>query len=658
MKKVEVNKVKDERIKISNQAYKLLEPFKLGPVTLRNRIVLAPMGTCYTSTDGSTNKRQIDYLKRYAKGGVGLVIPEGQVVDDKESGVMHNTLSIYSDCFLPGLNELVESVKDEGAAIVAQIAHGGLQTRPEYIHGLQPVAPSAIPYPFTGIVAKELDHQKIEEIQESFAVCALRAQRAGFDGVEIHGANGYLLTEFLSPRLNLRTDKYGGSLENRARMVLEIYEKIRAKTMSGFIVGYRICADEHVPGGISPEDVVSFSKMLEKLGIDYIHVTSGIHETSQYGVPTMLMPRGSNLHLSEMIKKVVKVPVMCAGSLDVENSERAIREGKVDLASIGRGLIADPEMPLKLMEGRLEDIRPCIRGDECVGRALMGYTLSCEVNPGIGREDMAVTPAQVPKKVMVIGGGVGGMETARLAAERGHNVTLIEKTEKLGGHVLEASVPEFKQDLKPLLRWLETQLEKRYVKVRLKTEATPALVKQEKPDVLIVAVGSDYMVPPELARDAAKFIFPNEVLFGQRQVGGCVVVAGGGFVGCEAALYIAEALKKRVTIIEMLDDILTDCELVTGMTLRMRLQQAGVEVQTGLMLKGYTGKKVICLDKAGKDQELDADSVVLAVGLQPRQGEVRKFEGLAPQVFKVGDCIQPRKIYHAFRTAWHAVFSI
>jgi NADPH-dependent 2,4-dienoyl-CoA reductase/sulfur reductase-like enzyme len=519
------------------------------------------------------------------------------------------------------------------------------------------VAPSAIAYPFTGILAKELDEKKIIEIQDAFAACALRAQKAGFDGVEIHGANGYLLTEFLSPRLNLRTDEYGGTIENRGRMTLEIYSKIRAKTKSGFIVGYRICADEHVPGGISPEDVVAFSKMLEKVGIDYIHVTAGIHETSQYGVPTMFMPRGSNLHLSETIKKAVSVPVMCAGSLDVELSERAIREGKMDLASIGRGLIADPELPLKLKERRLEDIRPCIRGDECVGRALMGYALSCEVNPGIGREDMVITPAQVPKKVMVIGGGVGGMEAARLAAERGHRVTLIEKTGKLGGHILEASVPEFKQDLKPLLRWLETQLEKRSVKVRLKTEVTPTLVKKERPDVLIVAVGSDYVVPPGLAKDAANFIFPNEVLFGQKLVGERVVVAGGGFVGCETALYIVEALKKKVTIVEMLEDILLDCELITGMTLRMRLQMAGIEIRTSLTLKGYTGKKVICTDELGRDQEIDADSMVLAVGLRPRQEEVAKFEGLGPQVFKVGDCIQPKKIYHAFRTAWHAVFS-
>ena len=648
-----------------SKSYKLLEPFKLGPITLRNRVVLAPMGTFLVSPDGSCNKRLIDYLTRYARGGVGLVMPEGTHVDDKESAVLSNCLATYHDRYISGLNELVESVKDQGAAIVTQIAHGGSQATPENIHGLQPVAPSVISSKFkggfyVGVEPKELDQEKINEIQDSFAACAVRAQKAGFDGVEIHGANGYLLTEFLSPRLNFRKDKYGGSIENRARMALEIYEKVRAKTKPGFIVGYRICADERIPGGVTPGDVISFAKMLEKVGIDYISVTSGTYETLFYAVPPMYIPRGTNLHLSEMIKKAVSVPVMCAGGLNVEIAEQAIRDGKADLVLIGRGLIADPELPLKLMKGRVEDIRPCIRGNMgCMSRTIMGRALSCEVNPSIAKDaTMTVTPTQVSKKVLVIGGGVGGMEAARLAAERGHKVTLMERGGELGGHVLEASAPEYKQDLKPLLKWLTTQLGKEGVEVRLRTEATPDLVKKENPDVLIIAVGSGYVLPPELAKGEAKFILPDEVLFGRKEVGNQVVVVGGGFVGCETALHIAEALKRKVTIVEMLEDILLDCgELITMMILRIRLQMAGIEIKTGLTFKGYSQNKVVCTDKTGKDQQVDADSVVLAMGLQPRLDVVSRFEGLAPRVFKVGDCVQPGKIYHAFRDAWRVVFS-
>jgi 2,4-dienoyl-CoA reductase-like NADH-dependent reductase (Old Yellow Enzyme family)/NADPH-dependent 2,4-dienoyl-CoA reductase/sulfur reductase-like enzyme len=645
---------------MSSQYYKLLEPIQIGSLKLKNRIALAPMGTNLVSPDGSTNKRLIDYYTRFAKGGAGLIIPEGHHIDDKESAVLANCLAIHKPCFIPGLNDLVESIKDYGAAVIAQLGHAGHQTIPENINGLQPVAPSPIANQVVGIVPKELDQEKIYEIQNSFADSAMRAMIIGFDGIEIHGANGYLLTEFLSPRLNIRKDKYGGPIENRARMALEIYERIRAKTRSGFIVGYRICADERIPGGVSPEDVVAFVRMLEKVGIDYIHVTSSTYESMVFGVPTTYVPRGSNLHLSEMIKKAVNVPILCAGGLNVEVGERAIREGKTDIVAIGRGLIADPELPLKLKEGRLEDIRPCIRGNQgCISRTIIGKGLSCEVNPGIGKDAiMTVTPAKDPKRVMVIGGGVAGMEAARLAAERGHKVSLIERGGKLGGHVLEASVPEFKEDLRPLLNWLKVQLNKQGVTIRLNTEGTPELVKKENPDVLIVAVGSEYGVPAELARDAANFMSPREVLLGQKQMGGKVVVAGGGFVGCETALHIAESMKKKVTIIEMLDQILLDNpEPMSTIAITTRLQMAGVEVKTGFTLKGYDGKKAACTDKEGKEHHIEAESLVLATGLRTNQESAVRFEGLAPMVFRIGDCIQPRKIYNAFSEAWKAVFS-
>jgi len=645
---------------MANPSYKLLEPTRIGPLTLKNRIALAPMGTNLVSPDGSTNKRLIDYYTRFAKGGAGLIIPEGHHIDDKESAVLANCLAIHKPCFIPGLNEMVESIKDYGAAVIAQLGHAGHQTRPENINGLQPVAPSPIANQVVGVVPKELDQEKIYEIQNSFANSAMLAMIIGFDGVEIHGANGYLLTQFLSPRLNIRKDKYGGPIENRARMALEIYEKVRAKIRPGFIVGYRICADERIPGGVSPEDVVAFVKMLEKVGIDYIHVTSSTYESMVFGVPTTYVPRGSNLHLSEMIKKAVNVPILCAGGLNVEVGEKALREGKTDIVAIGRGLIADPELPLKLKQGRVEDIRPCIRGNQgCISRTIIGQGLSCEVNPGIAKDaTMTVTRVNEPKKVLVIGGGIAGMEAARLAAERGHKVSLIEKGEVLGGHVLEASVPEFKEDLRPLLTWLKVQLNKQGVNIRLNTNGTPDLVKKERPDVLILALGSDYGVPAELARDAANFISPKEVLFGQKPLGERVVVAGGGFVGCETALHIVESMKKKVTIVEMLDQILLDNpEPMGSMAIMMRLSVAGVEIKTGFTLKGYDGKKVICRDKEGKEHHIEAESLVLATGLHANQEGSAGFEGLTPLLFKIGDYVQPRKIYNSFSEAWKAVFS-
>jgi 2,4-dienoyl-CoA reductase-like NADH-dependent reductase (Old Yellow Enzyme family)/thioredoxin reductase len=646
---------------MSIQSYKLLEPFKLGTITLRNRMVLAPMGTFLVSPDGSVNKRLIEYYTRFARGGVGLIIPEGQHIDDKESAVLANCLAIHNNRYIPGLNDLAESVKDEGAAIIAQLGHAGHQTTPENIHGLQPVAPSPIANQFLGVVPRELDQDKILEIQESFATCATRAQVAGFDGVEIHGANGYLLTEFLSPRLNKRNDKYGGSIANRARMALETYEKIRSRTLPGFIIGYRLCADEHVPGGATTEDMVVFVKMLEGAGIDYISVTSGTYESNLYGVPTMYVPRGSNLHLSEMIKKAVNIPVMCAGSLNVELGEQAVREGKADLVVIGRGLIADPELLLKVDRGCLEDIRPCIRGNQgCISRTIMGKTISCEVNPSIGKDIDWIPPVSgSTKKVLVVGGGVAGMEAARLAAARGHNVSLMERDSELGGHLLEASVPEFKKDLKPLLKWLETQLHKAHVRISFQTEVTTDFVEKERPDVLIVAVGSDYTVPPGIDMSSGNFTLPDEVFFRRRNLGDRVVVVGGGFVGCETALFIAEELKKNVTILEMLPAILLDYGEPMGMmALMFRLEAAGVKIKTGVTLKGCSNKDVFCTDQAMNEVIIEADSVILATGLAPRLDSVAMFASAAPQVFQIGNCVKSGKVYDAFRSALRAVCRI
>jgi 2,4-dienoyl-CoA reductase-like NADH-dependent reductase (Old Yellow Enzyme family)/thioredoxin reductase len=619
------------------------------------------MGTYLVSPDGSVNKRLVDYYTRYAKGGVGLVIPEGQHIDDKESAVLPNCLAIYNNRFIPGLNELVESVKDQGSAIIAQLGHAGHQTTPENIQGLQPVAPSAIASQAVGVVPKELDEEKIIEIQDSFAACAVRAQMAGFDGVEIHGANGYLLTEFLSPRLNKRTDKYGGPVENRGRMALEILEKIRKQTSPLFLVGYRLCADEHVPGGVTPEEVVVFVKMLAKAGIDYISVTAGTYEGVLYGVPTMYVPRGTNLHLAEMIKKAVDVPVMCAGSLNVELGEAAVREGKTDLVLLGRGLVADPELPLKLMQGRVEDIRPCLRGNQgCISRTITCKALSCEVNPSIGKEARTETvSSSAPKSVLVVGGGVAGMEAARLAAERGHRVSLFEREHELGGHVLEASAPAFKADLRPLLAWLKTQLKKKGVSIVLGTEVTPDLVRKEAPDVLVIAVGSDYALPDGVSREKDVFLLPRDVLLGNIDPGDRVIVVGGGFVGCETALHIADGMKKKVTILEMMDDILLDLgEPMSTVALTVRLQMAGVEVRTGLTFKGLQGNRAVCVDRGLRRMEIEADSFVLATGMRPRSDMAEKFEGMAPSVLKVGDCVRAGKIYNAFRTAWNGLSSL
>ncbi|MDD5524354.1 MAG: FAD-dependent oxidoreductase [Smithella sp.] len=647
---------------MSTEQNKLLEPVKIGSLTLRNRIVLAPMGTYYIAADGSVTKRLIDYHTRFAKGGIGLIIPEGTCVDELESSVMSPCLATSHNRYMPGLNELAESVKEQGAAIFGQISHAGHQTKIENIKGLIPVAPSAIASQFFGVVPKELNKDKITEIQESFVEAALRLQTARYDGTEIHGANGYLLTQFLSPRTNKRKDKYGGSIENRARMSLEIIEKVRAKTKPDFVVGYRLCAHERLPGGITPEDVVAFAKMLEKAGVDYIHVTTGVSDSMLYAFPPMYVSRGLNTPLAQMVKEAVNVPVMCAGTFTTESGSQAVKEGKTDLVVIGRGHLADPELSAKLMNGREEDIRPCIRCNGCMGRSIDYRPLDCDVNPSLGRSDRIVTKTDTPKKVVVVGGGISGMEAARLAAEQGHRVTLLEQNAELGGYILPAMVPEFKQDIRTLLTWLKTQIKKEKVDVRLNCNATPELVKGEKPDVLILAVGSDYVVPPGI-QSSKNLLFPPDVFLGKKEIGEQVVIVGGGQEGCETALYIAENLKKKVTIIEKRGAALLDCgDPMSMMAIRMRLQFANVKIINGLNFTGFSGNTIDCIDNAGKNHQMDADTVILALGVQPRKDTVDKLSGICGQTYKVGSCIEHEKIfyhaYYAFRSAWQTVLAI
>jgi thioredoxin reductase len=511
-----------------------------------------------------------------------------------------------------------------------------------------------------GIMPRALTLGEIEQIIDAFAEAARRAKQAGFDGVEIHGAHGYLVCEFLSPYTNRRTDKYGGSLENRALFALEIIEKVRDTVGDGFTVGYRMSADEYVPGGLTLEETSRFAKMLEAARVDYVHVSAGIEETTHHTIPPIYAEKAPNVHLAEGIKKGVNIPVITVGAHDVYTAEEALQKGKADLVALGRALVADPELPKKLASGRTEDITPCIRGNEgCSSRAGLGLPMRCEVNPACGREgEFKISPAATKKSVMIIGGGIAGLETARVAALRGHEVTLVEKEERLGGHLIEASGPEFKERVKQLLDWAVSQVQKGEVKVQLKTEATPSLIKQANPEVLIVAVGSDFLKPQVPGWDTAGAVTAGDVLLGKSAVGEKVVIVGAGLIGCETALYIAEELKKPAIIVEMLDEMLVETEQRCKTVLKERLQKAAVDVHLGWHLDTITDRGVICRDKTWQRHEIEADSVVLATGLEARMDVVEQFKGLAPEVYGVGDCVKARKIYNCFEDAWRVALQI
>jgi 2,4-dienoyl-CoA reductase-like NADH-dependent reductase (Old Yellow Enzyme family)/thioredoxin reductase len=646
---------------MSIKSYKLLEPIKVGPVTIKNRLFFAPMGSWYAPPDGYCNQRLIDHYTRIAKGGTGLIIGEFLRVNDTDSAYAAN-MAILNNRYIYGFAELSESVKNEGACFVFQIGHAGGNTRPDQINGLTPAAPS----PFVnidGVLTREMTQGDIYRIQDDFVSTASRLQIAGFDGVEIHSAHGYLLSEFLSPRYNHRKDAYGGSLENRARMITEIYDRIRDKCGPGFVIGIRVNVNENFEGhhdGLQMEDVTAFSKILEAKGIDYISCTGADIINQKATVPTMYMQRGYNIANAEIVKKAVNVPVLVASGIDVQIGEEVLREGKADMVGMSRGLVADPELINKLAEGRVEDIRPCIRGGVgCASRARFNRTLACEVNPSIGNESMetkANTPVMNPKKVLVIGGGPGGMEAARLAAHRGHKVTLLEKANELGGRLIEASVPEFKQDIRPYITWLKTQLEKEMVDIKLGIKATPEMVKKQKPDVLIISVGAEYTLPDIAFEANTNILLPEEVTIGKKKTGKKVIVTGGGSIGCDVALYLAERQHKDVTLCTRQDQVMKDYdEILTAISIRERLAASRVKIKTGVTFKGLSGGKASFIDKEEITWQIEADTVVVSGGLTPRSEAAAEFDKLAPKVYKVGDCVKTGRIWDAIHTAWRAV---
>jgi len=631
---------------------KLFESGKIGKLTMKNRIVMAPMGLGgLEESYGELSQRGIDYYVARAKGGVGLIITGFTRASREIEPPLDDKLVVDSMMHVAWLNRLAETAHDYGAKIAVQLSAGvGRVASSSLLKMAGAVAPSTSPaFWDPTIAARELDTDEVERLVQAFEFSAEILKTAGIDAVELHGHEGYLFDQFMTALWNKRTDKYGGDLDGRLTFSREVIAAIKRGAGADFPVIYRFGLKHYIDGGREIEEGLEIARRLEAAGADALEVDAGCYETWYWAHPPTTLPPGCMVDMAQMAKEVVKIPVIAVGKLGYpELAESVLQNKKADFVCLGRALLADPEWPNKVKKERLEDIRPCIGCHEgCLKRIFDGKYISCAVNPATGMErEFTIKPAEQKKSVLVVGGGPGGMEAARVAALRGHQVTLWEKSNALGGNLIPASIPDFKQDYGSLVNFLATQIRKLGVTIELRKEATPELIRMMKPDVVFIATGSTPIIPevPGITEEAV--VTAVDLLMGRQGAGESVVVVGGGLVGCETALHLAQK-GKNVTIVEMLDSVMPDVPPANSMHLLELLADMDVQILTETKFLEITDKGIAIADKYGKRSTLEADTIVLAMGLRSNEGLLDALRDKVPEVYAIGDCVEPRKVINA-----------
>ena len=635
---------------------RLFSPLPVHTLTLKNRVVMPPMCTDYATIGGAVTDRLVDYYTARARGGVGLIDVEFAYVHPAGK-VFEHMLGIYDGKLIPGLRKLTDSVHQGGAKIMIQIAHGGRRGHSD-ITGITPVAPSPIPR-LNGETPRELSPAEIEDLIQAFILAAGRAKKAGFDGVMIHMAHAYLLQQFLSPFSNVRTDRYGGDLEGRARFPLEIVKGVRKELGDDYPLTCRLCGDEFLKGGFDLAQSIQVAKMLEANGVNAIEVSAGAHETGQVITAPPYYPMGFLSPLSEGIKKAVGIPVGIVGRIHTpEVAEQLLEQGKADLIAVGRGLIADPEWPKKAQEGRPETIRPCISCNQgCSDRMYFQKDISCTVNPAVGREGtFPMEPARKKKKIVILGGGPAGLEAALVAAKRGHAVQLYEKEKDLGGQLNIASVPPAKEKIREFKEFLVREIKDLRIKV-IHGKLDAKTLKKISPDLLVVAVGGKPRALEGPGFDDRKVISAWEVLSGERTVGKRVVIIGGGQVGLETAHFLLEE-EKEITVLEMLKRAGEDMSPRARKLILEKLIQGGVEILTESKALSVEKGDVI-FDRAGLLERIKGvDSIIIAVGTDSQNEEIPGLGRSRILLRRIGDASAPRKLFDAIHEGYQVGIEI
>jgi 2,4-dienoyl-CoA reductase-like NADH-dependent reductase (Old Yellow Enzyme family)/thioredoxin reductase len=570
----------------------------------------------------------------------------------------YKQIRVDADCYIAGLAELAQAIKDNGAVACLQIHHGG-----RFAKVPAPVSASDVGFSLPNgleVTPRAMTNEEVKSTIDAFVQAAVRAQIAGFNMVELHGATGYLLAQFVSPRTNKRTDEYGGSLENRMRFPLEILRGVKSAVGPRFPVGYRFLADDLLPDGFKVDEAKVFARKLEENGIAYLSVTAGTHESFFIGDGFFAMrsPKGGTVALTEAIKKEVKVPVFANGRIsNPQFAEEILSSGKADAIAMARPLLKDPDFPKKAKEGRVDEISECISCGGCLDQNIMNISSTCDFEPMVERwEEPPLGKAEKSKKVFVIGGGPAGMIAAATASQRGHSVRLYEKKDFLGGKLRIAMLPPGKADISKIIAYMENKLKKTDVDIKLNTEFGPEDLK-DNPDVVIIAGGS---IPARIevpGIDGDNVFSAEEVLTEKVELGQKVVVIAGGSEGAETAEFLV-AKGKEVALVEQLDQIAIDMSPSNRPLIIQKLYGSGVNIILNNKLKAITKDSAIFEDNSGKETEVHGESFVMAIGYVPNHDFFHRIRGMVNEVYIIGDAYLPRKAKDAIREGFQIGINI
>ncbi len=667
---------------------KLFEPLQIKDIEIKNKIVMAAMHLSY-SPDGFLNDKLLNFYEERAKGGVGLIILGGCQVEYRGAG--YGFVAIDDDKFIPGFKTFAEMVHSYGAKCIAQFYHAGAYAF-SFDKNNPAVSASAVRSNFTKIVPKELTVDGIKEVLEHHAEAAERVRDSGFDGIELPGSAGYLMNQFLSPITNKRTDKYGGSLENRLRYPLELIKLIKDRVGKDIVVGSRVSGDDLVPGSITYKEVAVIARKYAEAGLDYINVTGGWHESRIPQIP-MMVPQGNYAYLAENIKNVVDIPVFASNRInDPYVAEQILRDEKADAICMARPFLSDPYLPNKIKENRLWDIRRCIACNQgCFDYLFAAKSIECMRNYETSREGTIDLNKKTenPMKVLIIGSGPGGLEAARVATILGHDATVLEKKDYMGGQANLSYIPPGRHQIRDIIDYYSAQIEHLNIDLKLETEATSDLINNYNPDAVIFATGVNWIIPdiPGVKEGLGKNIFlAEQVLNGDIPIGKNVVVVGGSGTGMETAIWAAEQgaldskvarfirlydlmprdevdlkwLKgnRNVTIIEVLPRIGTNVGRSTRGFLMGYLNKLGINVITSANIEKFDGNTIQY--EVGSDTKVleNVDTFILATGVTPNKALHDEIKSSNPKfkIYKIGDCKKPRTmleaIHEGFKTAY------